>query len=85
MFAVSHRRHYRPAILGHLLGADHALFVGWGEVVSDREQRAAEVFAEFLEFYGRMRRRPGPDRPPPCRKAAWSFSRLLKKPFRGRW
>ncbi len=34
--------------------ADHALFVGWGEVTTGREQQAAQVFAESLQFYGRL-------------------------------
>ena len=32
--------------------ADSGLFIGWGEVVRGREERAIEVFNEALEFYG---------------------------------
>jgi hypothetical protein len=32
--------------------ADAGLFIGWGEVVRGREERAIEVFNEALEFYG---------------------------------
>ena len=34
--------------------ADHALFVGWGEVVPGREQQAGQVFTESLQFYGQL-------------------------------
>jgi hypothetical protein len=32
--------------------ADAGLFIGWGEVVRGREERAIEVFNEALEYYG---------------------------------
>ena len=35
--------------------AEHALFVGWGEVIPGREQQAVQVFNEVLEHYGRLR------------------------------
>jgi hypothetical protein len=31
--------------------ADDALFIGWGEVVRGREQRALEVFGETVSFW----------------------------------
>jgi GNAT superfamily N-acetyltransferase len=34
--------------------ADAGLFIGWGEVVRGREQRALEVFNESVAFYGRL-------------------------------
>ena len=34
--------------------ADHALFVGWGEVVTGREQQATRVFGETMEYFGRL-------------------------------
>jgi hypothetical protein len=34
--------------------ADAGLFIGWGEVVRGREDRALEVFNETLEFYGQL-------------------------------
>jgi hypothetical protein len=34
--------------------ADRALFVGFGEPVRGREERAVEVFGEFVEMLGRM-------------------------------
>ena len=34
--------------------ADAGLFIGWGEVVRGREDRALEVFNETIEFYGQM-------------------------------
>ncbi len=34
--------------------ADHALFVGWGEVVPGREQRATRVFGETMAYFGRL-------------------------------
>jgi len=34
--------------------ADAGLFVGWGEVVRGREDRALDVFNETLELYGQM-------------------------------
>ena len=33
--------------------ADRMLFVGWGEVVKGREERALAVFDESVGFYGR--------------------------------
>jgi hypothetical protein len=32
--------------------ADAGLFIGWGEVVRGREERALEVFNEAVQFYG---------------------------------
>lgn len=34
--------------------ADAGLFIGWGQVVRGREDRALEVFNETLELYGQM-------------------------------
>jgi hypothetical protein len=34
--------------------ADAGLFIGWGEVVRGREDRALDVFNETLEFYGHL-------------------------------
>ena len=34
--------------------ADRALFVGWGEPVRGREERAVEVFNEWVGMLGRM-------------------------------
>ncbi len=34
--------------------ADHALFVGFGEVIAGREQQAVQVFGEIVEYYGRL-------------------------------
>jgi hypothetical protein len=34
--------------------ADAALFVGWGQVVRGREDRALDVFNETIEFYGQL-------------------------------
>jgi hypothetical protein len=34
--------------------ADAGLFIGWGEVVRGREERALEVFNETLQFYGHL-------------------------------
>ena len=34
--------------------ADSGLFIGWGEVVRGREDRALEVFNESIELYGQM-------------------------------
>ena len=34
--------------------ADRMLFIGWGEVVRGREERAIEVFNETVGMYGRM-------------------------------
>jgi hypothetical protein len=34
--------------------ADAGLFIGWGEVVHGREERALEVFNETLELYGQL-------------------------------
>ena len=33
---------------------DRALFVGFGAPVRGREERAIEVFGEFVEMFGRM-------------------------------
>lgn len=33
--------------------ADRLLFIGWGETVRGREERALEVFNEAVGFYGR--------------------------------
>ena len=34
--------------------ADAGLFIGWGDVVRGREDRALDVFNETLELYGHM-------------------------------
>jgi hypothetical protein len=34
--------------------ADAGLFIGWGEVVRGKEDRALAVFNETLEFYGQL-------------------------------
>ena len=34
--------------------ADAGLFIGWGEVVRGREDRALDVFNETIELYGQM-------------------------------
>jgi hypothetical protein len=34
--------------------ADAGLFIGWGEVVRGREDRALDVFNETVEMYGQM-------------------------------
>ena len=34
--------------------ADAGLFIGWGEIVRGREERALEVFNETVGFYGRL-------------------------------
>jgi hypothetical protein len=34
--------------------ADAGLFIGWGQVVRGREERALEVFNETLELYGQL-------------------------------
>jgi hypothetical protein len=34
--------------------ADAGLFIGWGQVVRGREDRALEVFNETIEMYGQM-------------------------------
>jgi hypothetical protein len=34
--------------------ADAGLFIGWGQVVRGREERALEVFNETIELYGQM-------------------------------
>jgi hypothetical protein len=34
--------------------ADAGLFIGWGQVVRGREERAIEVFNETIEAYGQM-------------------------------
>jgi hypothetical protein len=34
--------------------ADAGLFIGWGEVVRGREERALDIFNETLEYYGQL-------------------------------
>ena len=34
--------------------ADHALFIGWGEIVPGREQTATRVFGESMEYFGQL-------------------------------
>lgn len=34
--------------------ADAALFIGWGQVVRGREQRAVQVFNESVEYWGSL-------------------------------
>jgi hypothetical protein len=34
--------------------ADAGLFIGWGEVVRGREERALEVFNEAIQYYGQL-------------------------------
>ena len=34
--------------------AEASLFIGWGQVVRGREQRALDAFNESIQFYGRM-------------------------------
>ncbi|MQA72852.1 MAG: hypothetical protein GEU88_00600 [Solirubrobacterales bacterium] len=34
--------------------ADAGLFIGWGQVVRGREQRAVEVFNESVEYWGAL-------------------------------
>ena len=34
--------------------ADAGLFIGWGQVVRGREDRALEVFNETVEYYGQL-------------------------------
>jgi len=34
--------------------ADAGLFIGWGDVVRGREDRALDVFNETVEFYGQL-------------------------------
>jgi hypothetical protein len=34
--------------------ADAGLFIGWGEVVRGREERALDVFNETIELYGQL-------------------------------
>ena len=34
--------------------ADAGLFIGWGQVVRGREDRALDVFNETLELYGQL-------------------------------
>jgi hypothetical protein len=34
--------------------ADAGLFIGWGEVVRGREDRALDIFNETLELYGQL-------------------------------
>jgi hypothetical protein len=36
--------------------ADAGLFIGWGQVVRNREQRALEVFNETMEYYAGLKR-----------------------------
>ena len=32
--------------------ADHALFIGWGEIIPGREQQATRVFGETMAYFG---------------------------------
>ena len=34
--------------------AGEALFIGWGQVVRDREKAALQVFQESMEYYGKL-------------------------------
>jgi hypothetical protein len=34
--------------------ADSGLFIGWGEVVRGREEKAVQVFNEALQYYGQL-------------------------------
>jgi hypothetical protein len=34
--------------------SDDALFLGWGQVVRGREEKAVSVFNESIEYYGRL-------------------------------
>jgi hypothetical protein len=34
--------------------ADAGLFIGWGEVVRGREERALEIFNETIAYYGQL-------------------------------
>jgi hypothetical protein len=34
--------------------ADAGLFIGWGQVVRGREDRALEIFNETIEYYGQL-------------------------------
>jgi hypothetical protein len=34
--------------------ADSGLFIGWGEVVRGREDKAVQVFNESLQYYGQL-------------------------------
>jgi hypothetical protein len=34
--------------------ADSGLFIGWGEVVRGREEKAIQVFNETLQYYGQL-------------------------------
>lgn len=34
--------------------ADDALFIGWGEVVRGREEKAVAVFNETIQYYGQL-------------------------------
>jgi len=34
--------------------SDDALFIGWGEVVRGREEKAVEVFNETVQYYGQL-------------------------------
>jgi hypothetical protein len=46
-------RFERSATKGVAMG-DRALFIGFGQPVRGREERAVQVFGEFLELFGRM-------------------------------
>jgi hypothetical protein len=35
--------------------ADFGLFIGWGDIVTGREQQATRVFGETMEYFGRLR------------------------------
>jgi len=37
--------------------AKGALFIGWGEVIATREQKAVQVFNETLQYYGSLQQR----------------------------
>ena len=39
--------------------ADAALFLGWGEGIPGREAKGLEVFAETLQYYGRLQEEGG--------------------------
>jgi hypothetical protein len=39
--------------------ADAALFLGWGEVITGREKKSLEVFAEVLGYFGRLQQEGG--------------------------
>lgn len=34
--------------------ADGALFIGWGDPIHGREQQSLRIFAEVMEYYGRL-------------------------------